>query len=151
MEDLRRAIEMLPFETWKTAAELAEQLEATVAFATGLRLLPAGKVVADRLGLSSAASAETILRATSGPPLALGFEELRGIQGLRKRVRFIVRKVFPSRSYMRAMTPTARRVPVGLVFAYFGRFAWLSRRAVPGFRAWRQARREADRASRESR
>jgi putative nucleotidyltransferase-like protein len=147
MEDLRRAVEMLPFEMWETAAELAEQLEATMAFAAGLRLLPAGKAVADRLGLSSEASVETILRAKSAPPLALGFEELRGIRGLRGRIRFVVRKLFPSRSYMRAMVPLARKGSIGLAIAYCRRLIWLFRRAIPGFRAWRRSRGEGDRAS----
>jgi putative nucleotidyltransferase-like protein len=150
MDDLRRALDMLPFETWEAAAGLAEQLAATPAFATGLRLLPAGEAVANRLELSSRASVQTILRAKSPPDLALGFEELRGIQGLRAKFRFVARKLFPSRSYMRAMVPLARKGPIGLAIAYCRRLAWLSRRAVPGFRAWRQSRREADRACRDA-
>jgi hypothetical protein len=151
MEDLRRALEQLAFETWEAASELAEQLGASAAFATGLRLLPAGEVVADRLRLSSEASVQTILRAKSPPPLALGFEELRGIQGFRARVRFIARKLFPSPSYMRAMVPIARKGFFGLVIAYCWRAIWLCRHSIPGFYAWRRSRREADRASRSAR
>ena len=143
MEDLRRAVEMLPFETWEAAAAVAVLLDATAAFGTGLRLLPAGEAVANRLGLSREASVATVLRATSPPPLAPGFEDLRAIRGLRPKVRFIARKLFPSRSYMRAMVPAARRGPAGLALAYCRRLIWLARHAIPGWRAWRQARREA--------
>jgi hypothetical protein len=145
MEDLQRALDMLPFSTWEAAAELAEQLFATASFATGLRLLPTGEAVASRLNLPKDASVETVLRAKSPPPLALGFEELRGIQGVGAKTRFVARKLFPSRSYMRAMMPIARRGLIGLTMAYCRRLVWLSRHAVPGFRAWRQSQREADR------
>jgi hypothetical protein len=81
MEDLRRALDMLSFYTWEAAADLAEQLVATAAFAAGLRLLPAGEHIADRLSLDRKASAQTVLRSKSPPPLALGFAELHAIRG----------------------------------------------------------------------
>jgi len=148
MEDLRLALDMLPLETWEAAAKLAEQLVAAAAFATGLRLLPAGELIADRLGLGREVSAQTVLRAKSPPPVALGFGDLHAIKGFGPKLRFVARKVFPSRSFMRAMMPIARRGPIGLVLAYSWRLAWLAYRAGPGVLAWRQSRREADRASR---
>jgi hypothetical protein len=142
MEDLRRAIEMLPFETWQGAARVAEQLEATSAFAIGLRLMPKGELVAERLGLAATASIETLLRAQSPPHLTLGFEKLHSLQGPGAKARFVARKIFPPRANMRFMMPLARRGRMGLVAAYLVRLGWLARHARGGFRAWMRARRE---------
>jgi Uncharacterised nucleotidyltransferase len=151
MEDLRRAVDFLPFEVWETAAGLAEKIEASAAFATGLCLLPAGEATAVRLNLERAASVETVLRSKTPPPLALRFAELHAIRGLGGRIRFIVRKLFPSRAYIRFAMPVARKGPLGLVIAYCWRLVRLSFRAGPGFRAWLRARREVDEASTASR
>jgi hypothetical protein len=151
MEDLRRALGMLPFETWEAAKSLAEQLEATEAFGTGLRLLPAGEAVAERLSLESAASVRTVLRSTSAPPLALSLAELQSIQSLGGRIRFVGRKLFPSRAYIRFVMPVARKGPLGLPVAYCWRLVRLPFRAVPAFRAWLRARRAVDEASTASR
>jgi hypothetical protein len=143
MEDLRRAIEVLPFETWKGAARVAEELEATAAFATGLRLLPAGELLAERLGLSARAPVETLLRSQSPPHLTLGFEKLYSLRSPRARAHFIARKLFPPRPNMRFMMPLARRGRLGLASAYLVRLGWLLRHAGGGFRAWMRARRQA--------
>jgi hypothetical protein len=142
MEDLRRAIEILPFETWQEAARVAEQLEATAAFATGLRLLPTGELLAERLGLSATATVETFLRSQSPAHLTLGFEKLYSLRGPGAKARFIARKLFPPRANMRFMMPLARRGSLGLATAYLVRLGWLLRHAVGGFRAWMRARRE---------
>jgi hypothetical protein len=134
-----------PFATWEAAARLAEQLAATPAFGTGLRLHPEGEAVADRLDLAKRAPVQTVLRAKSPPPLALGLEELRSLRGLAAKARFVARKLLPSPSYMRVMTPTARRGPAWLFAAYCRRMAWMLRHAGPAVRAWKQSRREASR------
>jgi hypothetical protein len=144
MEDLRRAIEILPLETWQEAAEVAEQLEATVAFATGLRLLPAGEPLAQRLGLSTRATVETLLRSQSPPHLTLGFEKLYSLGSPRAKAHFIARKLFPPRANMRFMMPLARRGWLGLATAYLMRLGWLLRHAGGGFRAWMRARRQVE-------
>jgi hypothetical protein len=144
MEDLRRALEMLPLEAWQAARELARRLEATPAFATGLRLLPAGETVADRLNLDTEAPVETVLRSTSPPHLALGFAELHAIRGLRAKLHFIAHKLFPPRAYVEVDWPRAERGRLGLLLAYCQRLVWLIRNSGPGFRAWMKARREAN-------
>ena len=65
MEDLRRALDILPLATWQSAAALADELAATGAFATGLRLSPDGAAVAEQLHLAADVSVRTHLRATS--------------------------------------------------------------------------------------
>jgi Uncharacterised nucleotidyltransferase len=143
MEDLRRALRMLPFASWEEARDLARRLEATPAFATGLRLLPDGETLADRLNLDMEASVETVLRATSPPHLARGFAELHAIRGLRAKLRFVARKLFPPHAYVAIDWPRAERGRLWLLFAYCQRLIWLIRNSRPGFRAWMTARREA--------
>jgi putative nucleotidyltransferase-like protein len=143
MEDLRRAIEILPLETWQAAARGAEQVEAAAAFATGLRLLPTGELLAERLGLSARATVGTLLRSQSPPHLTLGFEKLYSVRGPGAKVRFIARKLFPPRANMRFMMPLAQRGWLGLATAYLVRLGWLARHFNRGFRVWMRARREA--------
>jgi hypothetical protein len=147
MEDLRRALGMLPLATWESAAALADELVATEAFATGLRLLPDGETLAEQLQLPTDVSFRTHLRAKSPPPLALGLEEMFGVEGFRARVRFVARKLFPSRSYMQVVSPIAGRGRFGLALAYGRRLVWLCVRAGPAILAWRRSRREIRRAS----
>jgi hypothetical protein len=141
--DLARAIERFPKTTWMAAAALADRLAAMPAFAAGLRQLPAGAALAERLALPDAASAEVILRAGGAPPMALGFEWLSRVPGFRAKSRLIAGKLVPDVQFMRAWSPLARRGRVGLAAAYGFRLVWLAWHAIPGFIAWSRARRSA--------
>jgi hypothetical protein len=141
LNDLRRALEQVPVETWQESAALAGQLQAREAFATGLRLFSAGEEIAESLGLSGEASTETVLRAATPPPMALGFEWLARTPGGWQRARLVVRKSVPSPSFMRAWSPLAARGKMGLLMAYVYRLAWLAQHSVPGLVAWLRARR----------
>jgi hypothetical protein len=141
LDDLGRALELLPDEIWAAASALAARLAATPAFATGIRMLAPGEELATRLDLPAGGSVETTLRASTAPPTALGFDWLARTPGGRAKVRLVVRKLVPDAAFMRAWSPVARRGPVGLAAAYVWRLLWLARHAPSGFRAWRQARR----------
>ena len=141
LPDLERALEEADDGVWAEAAALAARLAATDAFAVGLRLLPAGAGVADRLGLPANRSVEAALHAGSPPPLALGFEQLARADGTRARARIVARKVIPPPGFMRHWYPPAARSRRALVFAYLYRPVWLLRSAARGWRAWREARR----------
>jgi hypothetical protein len=141
LDDLARALELLPVEVWDHASALAARLEATPAFATGLRMLAPGEAAARRLGLPDERSTEIALRASTPPPMALGFDWLAGTPGLRAKLALVTRKIFPDVAFMRAWSPLARRGRAGLAVAYVWRVLWLGRHAWPGFRAWRHARR----------
>jgi hypothetical protein len=143
LQDLERALEALPEEIWREAAELAAQLEAIPAFAAGLSLVPAGRELLARLGLPAKGSVESVLRAASAPPLALGLEWLARAPSPGARVRFVVRKIIPPPSFMRIWSPLARRGRAGLAAAYVWRSVWLLLKAGPALRAWRRARRES--------
>jgi hypothetical protein len=141
LEDLSRALDRVPPSGWEQAAALAHRIGAVPAFAAGLRLLPAGRRVADRLGLPTDRPAEVALRAAGAPPLALGFDRLARTPGVRRKLGLVARRVVPSPDYVREWSPLARRGRSGLVAAYAARPLWLLWRSASGYLAWRRARR----------
>lgn len=139
---VERALTRVDGALWREATDLAGGLDAVDAFAAGLRLSPEGAALADRLELPPVSSVRVALRATTAPPLALGFEQLAQAQGIRGRAAIIWRKVFPPRQFIVHWYPYAARSRTGLVLGYVRRPFWLLRRAPRGFRAWRRARRQ---------
>jgi len=146
LEDLDRAIAVSDEASWREAAELADSLDATAAFAAGLRLSPAGERMADRLGLPRDLPVDVALRAGTPPPVALGLDQLAQAKGPRARLRILRHKLAPPPSFMRHWSPLARRGRFGLVLAYLWRPLWLLARLPEGFRAWRRARTQARRS-----
>ena len=140
-EDLSRAIRAVPREQWSEVAALADRLQATDAFGVGLRLLPEGRELASWLELPPTRSADASLRVDS-VPLALAFEHLAMTAGWRARISLVLHELFPTPAFMRWWSPLARRGRLGLATAYCWRPVWLVTQAVPGFLAWRRARRE---------
>jgi hypothetical protein len=141
LEEVELAVSREGVTTWKAAAELAESLDATPAFAAGLRLVPSGWSLAGELGLPMDQPVAVALRAGTPPPVALGFDQLARAKGLRARVAILRHKLFPPPTFMRKWSPRAREGRLGLVLAYFWRPIWLLRKAPEGFSAWRKARR----------
>lgn len=139
--DLERALAAADDDLWLEAAALAAELDATDAFATGLRLAPAGAELATRLRLAPPRSVDAELRAGSPPPLALGFEQLAGADGTRAKAEIVWRKLVPPVGFIRHWDPRAAHGRVALVRAYVRRPLWLMRRAPRGLEAWWRARR----------
>jgi hypothetical protein len=138
LEDLRRALGRLNFETWRAASVLARDLSAGPAFAAGLRLDPAGRDVAERLGLGDKPlRAARVLGAT---PTALGLERLISTPGARARLKLLVSELVPSRKFMRRSSALARRGRLGLIGAYLCRPFQLAWKLPRGVRAWSRAR-----------
>jgi hypothetical protein len=140
--DLERAIAVLSDELWQQGAELAERLGALAEYATGLRLVPEGIEVATRLGIERLTSADAVLRAEQ-TPLATGFEHLAQTPGLSSKLGMLRAELFPTPTFLRWWHPIANRGLRGLAAAYVYRWWWLVRHGVPGYLAWRRARREA--------
>jgi hypothetical protein len=138
---VERALELFDESLWREAAALAAELDATDAFAAGLRLVPEGAALADRLGLPAVGSVEVALRATTPPPVALGLEQLARAHGIRSRAAIVWRKLVPPREFMVHWHPPAAESRTKLALAYGRRPFWLLRNAPRGFRAWREARR----------
>lgn len=143
LDDLRRVLAAADPECWREAAALASTLSALPAFATGLCLLPEGRVVARGLGVAGERSALATLHAGGAEPLVLGLEHLSAAPDHRARLRFLGRKLVPSRAYMRSHSRLARKGPGGLLLAYAWRPLWLLLRLPRAAAAWRTVRRES--------
>ncbi len=141
IEDLRRAVRTADDGIWRSAAELADELDALDAFTAGLTLDPEGAALAQRLHLPSRVSTGAALRAGSPAPLALGFEQLARARGIRARARIIARKLLPPAEFIRHWDPQAAQDRPALVRAYLRRPLWLLRLAPRGLWAWYRARR----------
>jgi hypothetical protein len=148
LEDLRRALERIPEESWQRATTLADRLAATEAFAAGLRLRSEGRVLAASLGLSEVASIGVALRASSAPAAAKGLERFTRIPGGRRKAALLIHKLFPAPAFMRAWSPLARRGRLGLCAAYAWRPLWLGGKLASGLRAWAGVRRSAGKSPR---
>jgi hypothetical protein len=140
MTDLEQAASATDEASWRAAAEIAAAVNATPAFAAGLRLVPASRRIADRLGLPTEVPTDVALRASSPPPVALGIDQLAQAKGLRARALILWRKLVPPPTFMRHWSPRARKGRIGLILAYLWRPLWLLGRLPAGFRAWRRAR-----------
>jgi hypothetical protein len=142
LHDLERAVARLPGGVWRAAADLADELDALPAFATGLRLISSGCAVADALDLQpSQKTVELALRAEGRQVGALAFEEVRRIPGARRKLAYIGRKVIPTRAYIRHKYPVARVGRLGLARGYAQRWSALLSMAIPAGRSWIAARR----------
>jgi len=145
--DLERAVEQVDERVWADAAALADQLAATDAFGAGLRLIPAGEALADRLGLPENQSVEVAIHARTSTTIALGFDQLSRAHGPRAKAEVLARKVVPPPGFMRHWYPPAGRSRWQLAFAYLYRPVWLVINAPRGWRAWREARRSVQAGS----
>ena len=139
-EDLSRALEQIPRQTWEEAANFARRLDIEV-FSEGLRMDPQGRLLADELGLPSTPSFRTrlgrSLTESSAESIwfALGLQWLQGLTW-RQRLSLGVRKVFPAPDYLRARSKVATRGVTGLILAYAMRPLRLIRLAIPGVWAY---------------
>jgi len=142
LEDLVRALDMLPIDTWRSAAALAACVDATGAFATGLRLLPAGRDLTEQLGLTHTREVEVEMAARTVPYSAWFVVRLARTPGLRGKLALIASKLAPPPEWMRTQHPVARHGRLGLIAAYLvARPARLLWRAGPAIAAWWRARR----------
>jgi Uncharacterised nucleotidyltransferase len=137
---LRAALSSVDEDAWARALALAGQLDALEAFGTGLRLLPEGVALAERLGVPDAMSVRASLLASKPPPVALGFDQLANAGAL-NRLAIVFRKLVPPPGFIRHWWSPAARNPAMLAVGYLYRPIWLIRRAPAGYSAWRAARR----------
>jgi Uncharacterised nucleotidyltransferase len=141
LQELRRALERVRLDTLQEAFELAERLEAVPSFAAGLRLLPEGAALAERLRLPVVADREVALRAAGAHSTAIGFARLAATPGVRAKLALVARKLVPTPAFMRHWSRLARRGRLGLAVAYLWRPLWLVLHLAPAGVAWLRARR----------
>lgn len=139
--DLARALDRFDLETWRAAALLAERLNATPAFATGLRLHPHGVPLAVELHLPEDRPFEVALSALTPPPGAQSLYALATTRGSRRKIAVLTRRLVPPVAYMRYTSALARRGPLGVAAAYLCRPFVLAYRFGPAVRTlWRASR-----------
>ncbi|MDQ3878988.1 MAG: nucleotidyltransferase family protein [Actinomycetota bacterium] len=143
LQDLRRAIDLVPHEVWLRSSELAERLDAAPAFRTGLELLPEGRVLSRQLGLQVDPRAEDALRAAGDPPGAQRANWLLEQRNARAIAGFVAGRLFPPATYIRVRYQIARRGRLGLIAAYVMRPFHVLVIAPTAFMRARRARRDA--------
>lgn len=143
LQDLERALERVTDDEWREVLAVAWRLDAVANLTRGLRLLPAGEAVADRLGLFDTAFIEAAIARGSFTQVALGFERLAATPGLAGKLALVARELVPAPASLRWWSPIARRGRAGLCVAYVWRPLWVAWHALPSLRAWLRARRAA--------
>jgi hypothetical protein len=107
--DLVRGIERWPVEVWRDAAQLAESVEATPAFAAGLRVIPKGAELASRLNLARTPEFDWEIRhADERPRGTFHLEAVVSAQGTRNRLGVLRRSLIPTARWIRSQFPWAR-------------------------------------------
>jgi hypothetical protein len=117
LEDLRRALGLLPEDGWREAALLADRLRAATGFDGGLALDPAGRELLERLGRPVPRERRATPLAEADPGVRR-LAELRLRHGVRARLHLLRRVIVPVPGEMRAHYPGARRGRAQLAAAY---------------------------------
>ena len=141
VEDVRRALLHADEDLWRQAADRAMALGGLAAFSSGLRLLPEGAALAERLGIRDVRSVTFDLRVRGTPTAEALHHLLDPERPARERCAFLLRELFPSPEFIRWWTPLARRSRRGLIAGYAWRWAWLGANVPRGLMAVRRARR----------
>jgi hypothetical protein len=141
LKDLEIALARVSDETWNKAASLAEKLQASEGFVTGLRLLEEGRALAARLELEIQPTVAGILLASSPPRFAFGLEWLSQAPGVLGKARYVFRAFIPPRSVMEQRNGGNKLSPAGLARAYLSRWWMLLRHGPAAVRAWWRAKR----------
>lgn len=119
MGDLRLGLERWTRDTWLSAAELADRVEATEAFAAGLRQLSVGRRAADEMALPAADRLLwEIEHRDSRPRGVFHLQALLEAASARDRIQILRAALFPSPNWMRWENPPARTSRGHLVVAY---------------------------------
>jgi len=103
--DLQRALVRIDDADWCLARELARDLDGLDSFATGLRLVPAGRELAERLGIPPVDSAIAAARAENASGRARLLAHVSDARGLSARLWWIRWAIVPPRVVMREWYP----------------------------------------------
>ncbi|MFI2710845.1 nucleotidyltransferase family protein [Micromonospora sp. NPDC018662] len=143
--DLAGALAAMSPHAWEGAGRLAARCDAVPAFVAGLRLLPAGVAVADRIGLSDTPDPSSVwLAARLASSTAVGLARLAEPSRPQHRLRLLARLVMPSPAYLRKLDPAARGGRWRLLWAYLRRAGRHVRGTPRALRELRTARRRRD-------
>lgn len=138
--DLTRGIGRWNAEVWRAAAQLADQVDGTAAFAAGLRLTPTGAELARELGLPPTDELEwAIINRRVRPRGTFHLQALIGARGARERLGLLRRALLPGREWIRWQYPWAADSGTRLIAAYA---AHVLRAPLWAARAWHYLRRK---------
>lgn len=148
--DVERCVAQMQDHLWPEVTELARRLGAERSFAAGLRSVPGGADLANRLGLPAAVPVEVAIRSkgNGAPALATGIDWLFTSEGVTGKPELVLRKMFPPADYLREWKPLARRGSWGLALAYAWRPFWVAAHVLPAIAAVIRAHRTAARSAR---
>jgi hypothetical protein len=138
--DLAQALEVVDEGLWLQAANLATRLGVERAMGAGLRLLPLGVGLAERLGLPDNPPDRFLLRQAVASPSVRSVARLAELGG-RRRLRYVGQKLVPPADFMRQWSPLAARSRAGLVVAYGMRLVWSLVRLPAAMVGWARLRR----------
>ena len=121
--DLDRALDQVPLETWRGAAQVAQEVGAAEAFAVGLWMAPKARRLCHQIGITAPTRPSRKLRvlisgeANSG---AAAYDRLTALPTWRERGAFLLRKAFPPRAYIafwcEQFAEHVRRAEVGYLY-----------------------------------
>ena len=139
LAELSLALDHWPHDVWEDATRLADEVGALEPFSAGLRLLPEGAALADRLGLP-----ESDWERWQPRPRGAGHVGAFEAAGLRERLGLLRRALFPNRRWITSEYHWARRSVLLLPFAYLRHIARAPLWAARAMRFRRRARRRAE-------
>jgi hypothetical protein len=137
--ELLRALDRWPLEVWREAARLADEIEATEAFAAGLRLVDSGADLAETLGLPPTTRLDWELRQIARPRGRFHLQAFLQAPDLRTRAHVLRRALLPHPDWMIRQYPWAEESRARMLAAYL---LHLARSPVWALRALRFSRRE---------
>jgi hypothetical protein len=146
--ELNRALDRWPLEVWREAAQLADEIGATEAFAAGLRLVESGAELAETFELPSTNRLDWELRQIARPRGRFHLQAFLQAPDLRTRARVLRRALVPHRSWMVRQYPWARDRRVRMFAAYL---LHLARSPAWALRAllFRRREKQAERTARQ--
>jgi len=119
MADLRRGIERWPLDAWRGAARLAAEVHGEAPFAAGLRLIPEGAELAERLELQPTPELDWEIRNRETRPRGtFHVEAWSSARGVRAKLSVVRRSLFPTARWIRKQFPWADRRPWLIPVAY---------------------------------
>jgi hypothetical protein len=99
--ELSLALERWPADVWRCAAALAQQIDATQAFAAGLRLLPQGAALASEVALPPTAELDWLITHREVRPRGtVHLHALRELDGFAARLQILRGLLLPPRAWL---------------------------------------------------
>jgi len=143
-QELVRALDRWPLAVWREAAQLAGEIDATEAFAAGLRLVEPGAKLAETLELPSTSRLDWELRQARRPRGRFHLQAFLQARTVRARTHVVRRALFPHPRWIAHQYPWARegrwRMPAAYLLHITRSPAWAVRAGV-----FRLRQRRADR------